>query len=145
MYNKILLATDGSKTSLKAAKTANDFIKNGIAKRVTVIHVVNTTLAVHYNLDFNSCVYQHMYEELQENGQIVVERTKNLFDSGVEVEGVVKFGDSAASVCELARDGYELIIVGSRGMNPLSNVVLGSVSNRIIHYAPCPVLIVKPD
>ena len=145
MFDKILLATDGSKTALKAARIANDYLAQGIAKKVTVLHIVNPVVNAYYNPELNSGIFEQIKTELQKKGEEVVEKTKEVFDSGANVEGVVKFGEGAAAICDFAADGYELIIIGSRGMNPISNLVLGSVSTRVIQYAPCPVLVVKPE
>lgn len=55
-----------------------------------------------------------------------------------------KLGDPGLQICEAASNwGANLIVVGRRGHRGLSEVLLGSVSNYILHYAPCSVLIVQ--
>jgi nucleotide-binding universal stress UspA family protein len=39
--------------------------------------------------------------------------------------------------------GVDLVVLGSRGYGPLGNVFLGSVSNEVVHAAPCPVMVVR--
>jgi nucleotide-binding universal stress UspA family protein len=63
---------------------------------------------------------------------------------GVTVETKLLHGDAAASIIQAARDaGADLIVVGHRGLSVLSAMVMGSVSEKIAHEAPCSVLIAK--
>lgn len=56
-----------------------------------------------------------------------------------------KTGDAAALIAERARElGVDLIVVGTRGHSPLTGAILGSVTQRLLHLAPCPVLAVPP-
>lgn len=59
------------------------------------------------------------------------------------VQRVLLFGDPAHKLCEYAAaNGIDLIVMGRRGAT-LADVVLGSVAERVIRHAPCPVLIVR--
>ena len=62
-------------------------------------------------------------------------------DSGVEVTTVVRQGQAADAICEVAK-GADLLVVGSRGFGGFRGLLLGSVSQQCAHFAPCPVLIV---
>lgn len=47
-------------------------------------------------------------------------------------------------ICEIAEKGtYDLIVLGSRGLSPLGRFLLGSISDRVVHHAPCSVTVVK--
>jgi nucleotide-binding universal stress UspA family protein len=53
-------------------------------------------------------------------------------------------GEAAAEIVRIAREsGADLIVLGARGLNPLKRLVLGSVSTKVLHDAPCDVLVVK--
>ena len=53
-------------------------------------------------------------------------------------------GDSAEALLQAAEDeGADLIVVGSHGAGPLERIVLGSVSEQVLHHAACSVLVVK--
>lgn len=141
MYNKILLAADGSETSLKAAETTSKLVKNGFAKEVVILHVAPSIVNSYY--DLSPEVFEYATKKSKEASQEILDKTKGLFPEEAKVETMLRFGETAEAICEVAKDGFDLVIMGSRGMNPLSGLMLGSVSTRVIHYSPCPVLIVK--
>lgn len=65
---------------------------------------------------------------------------------GVAVELIVKVGAPETQICAVAQDwGADLIIMGRRGLKGLSEALLGSVSNYVLHHADCSVLVVQGD
>ncbi len=64
---------------------------------------------------------------------------------GLEVEAVVREGYPATVIEEEAeRQNADLIVIGTRGLTGLRHMLLGSVAERVVQKAPCPVLTVKP-
>lgn len=64
--------------------------------------------------------------------------------AGLETKTMLKRGDAASEILETARaQKTDLIVCGSRGLNPIAGWLLGSVSRKLVHYAPCSVLVVK--
>jgi nucleotide-binding universal stress UspA family protein len=69
---------------------------------------------------------------------------KPLRDRGLAVETVVREGYPATAIEEEARDrGVDLIVIGTKGHSGLKHLLLGSVAERVVQKAPCPVLAVK--
>jgi len=62
---------------------------------------------------------------------------------GVQAEGVSIEGHPATKLIEQARDAT-LLVVGSRGYGTAASLLLGSVSQRLAHHTPCPLVIVPP-
>jgi len=63
---------------------------------------------------------------------------------GISAEPIHRIGEPGPEICEVARTGQaDLIVMGRRGRQGLSEMLLGSVSNYVIHHAPCSVLIVQ--
>jgi nucleotide-binding universal stress UspA family protein len=69
-----------------------------------------------------------------------------LRERGIEAEMKIAYGDPTEEVSKAASEGgYDLLVVGSRGRGALGELVLGSVSQRLVDDAPCPVLIAGKD
>jgi nucleotide-binding universal stress UspA family protein len=67
-----------------------------------------------------------------------------LADGGVQGRTVEAHSDPADALVEQAQtDGADLIVVGTRGLNTAQRVLLGSVSTKVVHHAPCDVLVVR--
>jgi nucleotide-binding universal stress UspA family protein len=77
----------------------------------------------------------------------VFERPKALLaEAGVEPKLLLAMGDPADEIVRTAREqGFDLIVVGHRGLSPVKAFLLGSVSTRIVSHAPCSVLVVRPN
>jgi nucleotide-binding universal stress UspA family protein len=62
---------------------------------------------------------------------------------GVEWEAIEEIGEPATALSDVCRDQEaDLLVVGRRGAGIVERMVMGSVADRVAHYAPCPVLIV---
>jgi nucleotide-binding universal stress UspA family protein len=60
------------------------------------------------------------------------------------VSSMLKEGDAALEIVNAAKDGgYDVIVVGHRGSSKMKERLLGSISEKVAHNAPCPVVIVK--
>ncbi len=79
-----------------------------------------------------------------ERRTLLTEAVEFLAGRGIEPRTIEAVGDPGTAICEAAeRDGYTMIVVGSRNQNGVQRALLGSVSDRVAHHAPCDVLIVK--
>lgn len=147
MYSKILLATDGSEFSHKAARHAAALAKATKAT-VTLINVSEPLNELAYIglPGFELGVERDRMESFQrEVAQGIISRTGELLAAeGVDFETRTVIGHPASTVVDIAeKEGFDLIVVGSSGHGQTGAIFLGSVSDRIAHRAHCPVLIVK--
>jgi nucleotide-binding universal stress UspA family protein len=77
--------------------------------------------------------------------QVANEAAEQVRDEhGIECETVVTEGQPAAVLLEQAKNA-DLVVVGSRGLGGFRSLLLGSVSQQVVHYAPCPVVVVHSD
>jgi nucleotide-binding universal stress UspA family protein len=84
-------------------------------------------------------------ESLERAGAEILARTAELFNrNGVEVRSTYRTGDPAHEVLEVAQEVHaDLIVLGRRGRGRVGGLVLGSVSERVLHGAHCPVVVVQ--
>ena len=138
-WKNILFATDGSKYSEAAANRVIDFAKSygGNLKTVSVVNVPPE-------------IYSHIMAPEAVNGLVkkatsyVGDVQKKAEAQGVEAEVSVQEGEAWQVVTDLARKGdINLIVIGSHGRTGLRRLLMGSVAEKIIGNAPCPVLVVR--
>lgn len=63
-------------------------------------------------------------------------------DDGLRADGRRLCGPVASSLAKACEDGVDILVAGSRGYGPAGRILLGSVSTKLVHKAPCPVLVV---
>lgn len=139
MYNKILLAVDGSEHSKRAATEAVKIASINEQCKVTIAYVV----------DFSKAKNEVLHA--QNNEELDVTRKKRLFpieerleSNNIEFTIKILHGEPGPTIVEYAnKENYDMVIIGSRGLNTLQEMVLGSVSHKVVKRAACPVLIVK--
>ncbi len=84
-------------------------------------------------------------EEAEQIGHGVIEQTKGtLGPMHVHIDTIVRQGSPADVILEEAgRAGVDAIVMGSRGVSDLEGLLLGSVSHKVLHAAPCAVILVR--
>jgi nucleotide-binding universal stress UspA family protein len=83
-------------------------------------------------------------EEVQAGEALVKNTVQELSHLGFTANEVLRRGDAATEILNYAEENQiDLIIAGSRGLSQFRSWLLGSVSNKLTHYADCSVLIVK--
>ncbi len=137
---RILVAVDGSDPSQKAAQLAADIAARFGAK-LTLAYVVPRLLLPPdvYGLTLADVEREHRaYAE-----KLVADALVRLGEPGVATDTQVLFGSPAETLADaaLAAD-VDLVVVGSRGRGAVARTLLGSVSDRIVHISPKPVLVV---
>jgi nucleotide-binding universal stress UspA family protein len=69
---------------------------------------------------------------------------KHCAQNGIMFEQKIVFGDTGHTIVKFAKDkNYDIIVIGARGLSPVKEVFLGSVSNYVLHKTGLPVLVVK--
>jgi nucleotide-binding universal stress UspA family protein len=138
---KILLASDGSKDAELAAKAAMDLSKKTGAE----LHVVHAWRPLpHYA--FPSLVPERYQPPYEEGARKILEaQVGRIEQAGITVSKAhLATGRPADAILDHAeRIGAGLIVVGSRGLGPVKRLLVGSVSESIVHHAKCPVLVVR--
>ncbi|HBV98229.1 MAG: universal stress protein UspA [Peptococcaceae bacterium BICA1-7] len=140
---KYLLAVDGSDNSRRAAHYALNLLRENSSLEITLIHVVNFRKElVNYSPIMD---IRDIEREVMEGGREIVEQQALIFENdGYRVEKMVEEGDPGFKVAQYAKEGgFDQIILGTRGLSDFKGLVLGSISHKVLHFAQCPVTLVK--
>ncbi|MEC4896075.1 MAG: universal stress protein [Oscillatoria sp. PMC 1051.18] len=151
-YQKILVALDKSPAGKLVFEQALDLAKKDNAK-LMLFHslpleyqsVGSYTDLYGQNLaNFSQSMHQQLEKESESTRQWLSEFCDRATNEGVATEWDWRIGDAGRCIRELASSwGADLIVVGRRGRQGLSEMFLGSVSNHVIHNASCSVLVVQ--
>jgi len=138
MLKTMLVAFDGSDQSEKAFVLALDIAAkfHGRLVLVGVVRLPEPALSVEV---------QAMLDRGREHfAEAFARLEKEAAGCGVAVESRVVVGHPAEQILRQAEDSHaDLIVMGRRGMTRATRWILGSVSERVLRYAPCPVTVVK--
>ena len=138
MFKKILYATDGSDHSLRAGEKAFELARFSSDSKVDIIYVVDPK---HSKDEVLNNWGKDADDARKEKLAFIIQKAKN---SGVEFEVVFQNGDPGPTIVNHAnKNDYDIIVIGSRGLNAFQEMVLGSVSHKVAKRANSPVLIVK--
>lgn len=95
-------------------------------------------------LSLSSSVQEHIEAQTQEIETWLKSCAEKVQEQGLSVEYSWRIGDPSSWIREMAKTAdVDLVILGRRGRRGLAEVFLGSVSNHVVHYAPCSVLVVQ--
>ncbi|WP_010283608.1 universal stress protein [Bacillus timonensis] len=138
MYNKILLAADGSDHSIRAAENAI-LIANSSHTKIEVVYVVD------HNKVKSDVLENWNSPDIGDKRRFRLRDIEKIVkNSGVVYEITFLHGEPGPTIVNYAnKNQFDLVIIGSRGLNALQEFVLGSVSHKVAKRANCPVLIVK--
>ena len=139
---KLLIPIDGSQGALNAARYMIKRHKNGESLEILLLNVQTPIVSGNVRL-FVSQEMIHNYQDSE--SQKALHDAKALFDeNGIAYKASVLVGHYASAIADFARDqSCDGIVMGTRGMGPLKNLVLGSVALQVIHLSDLPVTLVK--
>ena len=141
---QILLPVDGSEGAAHAARFAARLARTAGAA-ITLMYVLHPVTATAEGLASKS----------RDEAQAILRRAAApSFRSAAEAMGpvehplhvreVVELGDPAGKIVAYARaNPVDIIVMGSRGLSPFREILIGSVSDKVVRHAPCPVTVVR--
>jgi nucleotide-binding universal stress UspA family protein len=145
LFKHILAPTDGSEPAMQAGKLAVRLA--ALHKSVlTFVYVVDDSVAAELAGTAHKDAKQ-MERELEESGQRSLDYLCRLAsEAGVSAEQVIRTGDPCDEITNQAKEKeVDLIVIGQVGSRGLRRVLIGCVTERVIEYAGCPVLVVKKN
>ncbi|HET8999674.1 MAG TPA: universal stress protein [bacterium] len=143
---RMLVATDGSPHALKAAEMAARLARDLREAEVMLVNV-GYFPAIAMGAVGLDAVFDlgDLEEGLQQASQAILDQTMHAFGGlDTRVTRVYRRGDLAGEILKTAEEHKaDLIIIGCRGLGQIGGLILGSVSERVLHGARIPVLIVR--
>jgi nucleotide-binding universal stress UspA family protein len=140
MFKSIVWSTDGS----DHAERALPYVKNlarADGAAITVVHVVE-------RVEGSGAVGGPRRADESEIQTRLEDLTVAISQEGLTASLIIRGNVGARpahEIAEVAREAdADLIVVGSRGLSSIGGLLLGSVAHRLLHIAPCPVLVVPP-
>jgi nucleotide-binding universal stress UspA family protein len=146
-FDNILVPTDFSDDAAHALDIAIELAKlqNG---KIILLHAYPIDLPVTYpGFTGGALLPDDFYRELRAQADAHVEKVaKQAEASGVTITGKAVTAPASAAIIAVAEDiPADLIVMGTRGLTGVKHILLGSVAERVVRTAPCPVLTVKAE
>jgi nucleotide-binding universal stress UspA family protein len=145
---KMLLATDGSFYALQAVNFAGELARHIPDAEITVLSVVDPGIAAAGATTTSGIPVPSaltLPAELERAAEAALAQAREkLKPVGRKVHTRSEHGNPARLICKVAEEGhFDLIVLGGSGMGRVADILLGSVSSKVVHEAKVPVLIVR--
>jgi len=144
MMKRILVPVDGSKGANDAAAFAARLAKDTRAT-VELVYVYDAPTASLMGLEATSNIATVKEQVAGGSFQAALNAISGAVGGGeVAIAEYVAIGHPAKEICAYAKEqGHDLVVMGSRGRSEVKELVLGSVSQAVLHHAQCPVMVVR--
>lgn len=140
---KLVIAVDGSEHALHAIEAAGRLVSQGAAAEAVLVNVRESPTYYGELPPFDDAVIRNGQAQMQETLlRAALTQARNSGLQTVTTEAVE--GQAAREIVRVAADcAADVIVMGTRGMNALGGLLLGSVAQRVVHLAGVPVMLVK--
>ncbi len=144
--NNILLPTDFSKRSLAAAEYAVELARQYGAK-LHVLHVLEKTPPILAMRTFDLSeekIIETIEEEAKQSMNETLEKIKE--KNGVDIVYDIRKGTDYEEIVKYSEEkGIDVIVIATHGRTGLMHTLIGSVAEKVIRHAKCPVLVITPS
>lgn len=138
---RILAPTDMSELSQAGVRYALDLARR-VGAEVTVYHVLSTDELMQHELGGPLSRVLEKYEQTLQ--KFLDERFSDILPL-VEVHTKVEIGVPDDNIVQEAeKEGMDMVVLSTHGRTGLSHILVGSVTERVVRHAPCPVLSIRP-
>jgi len=139
LFKKILIPTDGSEYTKAAVRKGLEMAK-ATGGEVTALYVVDQTSFINFPMD---STIVSVYTLLEKEGEEALEFVKKEAETlGVKVTTRIEEGSPSRKIVDLSAE-HDLVVMGTLGRTGFSKLLLGSVAERVVRFAKCPVLVVR--
>ena len=141
MFSRILVPVDGSDNSHRALDAAL-FLSEKLGAEVTAIHVMEEIPVLHIQ---SEKLLRELIDAYEKERQLILSKCSEIAaKKGFIIKTKLVQGNAGSTILDICEKGkYDVIVMGSRGLGKFKELVLGSVSSRIVHHSSCPVILIK--
>ena len=141
MFSRILVPVDGSDNSYRALDAAL-LLSEKLGAEVTAIHVMED-IPVSYVI--SEKLLREIRDAYKKENQLILSKCSEIATKKrLVVQTKLLQGNPGSIILDFCeKEKYDIIIMGSRGMGKFKELVLGSVSNKVLHHSSCPVMIIR--
>ena len=140
--NRLLVSTDFSEASYGAFGPAGELAELFRA-RVILVHVIAPVPLFAYDIPaLDPGIFTENLRELADKrlNELIPER----FPAGLSIETRIIFGDPARTIVQTARESrVDMVVISTHGQTGLKHTLFGSVAERVVRLADCPVLVIQ--
>jgi nucleotide-binding universal stress UspA family protein len=141
LFTNILVPVDGSDNSYRALDAAL-LLSEKLGSNITVIHVMEEVPITHIGSEKMLNELLEAYKK--ENKDILLKCSEIANQKGLTAKTFLIQGNPASAILDYdKKEKFELVIMGSRGLGKFKELILGSVSSKIVHHSPCAVLLIR--
>ncbi len=141
MFTKILVPVDGSDNSYKALE-ASLVLSEKLGSNISVVNVMEQVPITH--IESEKLLSELLEAYKKENQEILSKCSDIARQKGITIKTVLLQGNPAPAILDYSKkENFDLVIMGSRGMGKFKELILGSVSSKIVHHSPCAIMIIK--
>ncbi|TLX69120.1 MAG: universal stress protein [Thaumarchaeota archaeon] len=141
MFSKILVPVDGSDISYRALDAAL-FLSEKLGSNITVIHVMEDVPITQIE---SPKLLTELLEAYKKESQGVLSKCSEIATKkGLTINTILLKGNPASIILDISiKEKKDMVIMGSRGIGKFKELILGSVSSKILHHSSCPVMLIR--
>jgi len=138
----LLVAVDFSELSERALAYAVEHAE-GSERKIDLLHVAQDALPARAAAHAPPEVLEQIREAERAEDESEMARFLALLPDNRRGQGIIRRGPAAETICEVAGEGYGLLVLSTHGRTGLSQFFIGSVAERVVRFSPIPVLVVR--
>ena len=141
MFTNVLVPVDGSDNSYRALDAAL-ILSEKLGSHITVIHVMEEIPITHIG---SEKLLNELLETYKKENQDILSKCSQLAtQKGLTIRTFLLQGNPASAILDFSKkEKFDLVIMGSRGLGKFKELILGSVSSKIVHHSPCGILLIR--
>jgi nucleotide-binding universal stress UspA family protein len=141
MFTKILVPVDGSDNSFRALDAAL-FFSDKLGSKVAAVHVMEDIPVLHIQ---SEKLLRELLEDYTNREQLILTKSSEIArKKGLAIDTILLRGNPSSIILDFCeKEKYDVIVMGSRGLGKFKELILGSVSNKIVHHSRSPVVLIR--